>query len=55
MRMNWRLLALATVLLVVVEGVSAGAQERSFELVTDAMLQHPDPADWLNCWRTLDG
>ena len=26
-----------------------------FVPVTDAMLQHPDPADWLNWRRTLDG
>ncbi|MCY4026686.1 MAG: PQQ-binding-like beta-propeller repeat protein [Acidobacteria bacterium] len=31
------------------------AQERDFEPVTDAMLQDPDPADWLNWRRTLDG
>ncbi|MCY3844551.1 MAG: PQQ-binding-like beta-propeller repeat protein [Acidobacteria bacterium] len=31
------------------------AQERDFEPVTDAMLQEPDPADWLNWRRTLDG
>ena len=33
----------------------AQAQERDFEPVTDAMLQDPDPADWLNWRRTLDG
>ena len=33
----------------------AQAQERDFEPVTDAMLQEPDPADWLNWRRTLDG
>ena len=26
-----------------------------FDSVTDAMLQNPDPADWLNWRRTLDG
>ena len=31
------------------------AQERSIAPVTDAMLQNPDPADWLNWRRTLDG
>ena len=31
------------------------AQERDFVPVTDAMLQEPDPADWLNWRRTLDG
>ena len=34
---------------------TAQAQERDFEQVTDAMLQDPDPADWLNWRRTLDG
>ena len=31
------------------------AQERNFEPVTDAMLMDPDPEDWLNWRRTLDG
>ena len=34
---------------------SAGAQSRELTPVTDAMLQDPDPADWLNWRRTLDG
>jgi alcohol dehydrogenase (cytochrome c) len=35
---------------------SAAAQEdKSFVPVTDAMLQNPDPADWLMWRRTLDG
>ena len=33
----------------------APAQERDFTPVTDAVLQDPDPADWLNWRRTLDG
>ena len=33
----------------------AAAQDRDFAPVTDAMLQDPDPADWLNWRRTLDG
>ena len=33
----------------------ASAQERDFTPVTDAVLQDPDPADWLNWRRTLDG
>ena len=32
----------------------AGAQERPTTPVTDAMLQDPDPADWLMWRRTLD-
>ena len=45
------------VLAVVLATVATGgvAQERAFEPVTDAMLQNPDPADWLNWRRTLDG
>jgi alcohol dehydrogenase (cytochrome c) len=31
------------------------AQDREFRSVTDAMLLNPDPADWLNWRRTLDG
>ena len=33
----------------------AQAQDRDFTPVTDAVLQDPDPADWLNWRRTLDG
>ena len=33
----------------------AAAQEREFTPVTDEVLQDPDPADWLNWRRTLDG
>ena len=31
------------------------AKAQNFTPVTDAMLQNPDPADWLNWRRTLDG
>ena len=31
------------------------AQVENFTPVTDAMLQNPDPADWLNWRRTPDG
>ena len=34
---------------------SSHAQNGGFRMVTDAMLQDPDPADWLNWRRTLDG
>ena len=46
---------LAVVLCLAGATSGAGAQERDFEPVTDAMLQNPDPADWLNWRRTLDG
>ena len=41
--------------LLVLLAAAAGAQKRAFTPVTDAMLQDPDPADWLNWRRTLDG
>ena len=57
MRMHWRRQMFTVVLLVgiimVTGAASGGAQERSFEPVTDAMLENP--ADWLNWRRTLDG
>ena len=43
------------VLLVMTVGAGVAAQERDVAPVTDAMLQNPDPADWLNWRRTLDG
>ena len=46
-------LALAFVLAVSV--LSAQEWNRSYRPVTDAMLQDPEPADWLNWRRTLDG
>jgi alcohol dehydrogenase (cytochrome c) len=52
-----RLLALAA--LIIVAGLSArdfhAQVNRRFVPVTDAMLQKPDPADWLMWRRTLDG
>ena len=36
-------------------GGQGAAQVARFEPVTDAMLENPDPADWLNYRRTLDG
>ena len=50
-------------LLVIAAGVGAGAQSkppaapapfRSFAPVTEAMLEHPDPADWIHWRRTPD-
>ena len=53
---SWRrLVSVPTVLLIVAWGATAGAQDRNVEPVTDAMLQDPDPADWLSWRRTLDG
>ena len=36
-------------------GFSSSAQAQRFTPVTDAVLQNPDPADWLSWRRTLDG
>ena len=44
----------ALAVFVIVVGLGA-AQRPPLERVTDAMLQNPDPADWLNWRRTLDG
>ena len=55
MTTNWRRSVLAAVLLALVGATGATAQNREFTPVTDAMLQNPDPADWLNWRRTLDG
>ncbi len=40
---------------VAAHGPPAGAQEVPFTPVTEAMLLDPDPADWINWRRTLDG
>lgn len=52
-----RVMTMALVALAAVWGMSVRAQEatRKFVPVTDAMLQKPDPADWLTWRRTLDG
>ena len=46
---------LACAALVVAADAPGRAQDESFVPVTDAMLQDPDPADWLTWRRTLDG
>jgi PQQ-dependent dehydrogenase (methanol/ethanol family) len=48
-----RALAVAAVMLMA--GLIATAQVKDFKPVTEAMLLNPDPADWLNFRRTLDG
>ncbi len=51
-----RIVATALAAIVLLLGcAAAGAQERALTAVTDAMLQDPDPGDWLNWRRTLDG
>ncbi len=53
MRIAAQSLALAAA--VATHGLPAHAQEPSFTPVTEAMLLDPDPADWINWRRTLDG
>jgi PQQ-dependent dehydrogenase (methanol/ethanol family) len=40
--------------LALLTALSADAQQKDFAPVTDAMLQNPDPADWLSWRRTLN-
>ena len=47
--------AAGAMLIVLLGTVGADAQSRDLTPVTDEMLQNPDPADWLNWRRTLDG
>ena len=51
--MTCRLSASLSVVLLLA-GAPALAQVDGFTPVTDAMLQDPSPADWLNWRRTLD-
>ena len=53
MKQCLRLLTLAV--FVVASGSLGLAEVKNFQPVTDAMLLNPDPADWLNWRRTLDG
>ena len=46
---------LATFALTIATGFPLQAQVENFTPVTDAMLENPDAADWLNWRRTLDG
>jgi alcohol dehydrogenase (cytochrome c) len=61
MRASASLLFRAVLAIVTCTAVTTGtgfpgqAQVQRFTPVTDAMLQNPDPADWLNWRRTLDG
>ena len=55
MRIVARSLMLVTAITATLCGPPAQAQEPSFTPVTEAMLLDPDPADWINWRRTLDG
>ena len=49
------LICFTTVCLLAGFATAVQAQLASFEPVTDAELLDPDPADWLNWRRTIDG
>ena len=54
--MNIRhLAAVALAMSVIAGGLVGKAQVGDFKPVTDAMLLNPDPGDWINWRRTLDG
>jgi alcohol dehydrogenase (cytochrome c) len=53
--MKTRVRLLAGAIVLVLGGLLATAEVRDFKPVTDAMLLNPDPGDWLNFRRTLDG
>ena len=50
-----RIVAAFVLIVALLAAAPGAAQDRDFTPVTDAMLQDPDPADWLNWRRTLDG
>ena len=49
------LAACACIGFAIVAGLPGLAQVETFTPITDAELQNPEPADWLNWRRTLDG
>ena len=53
--MTDRFALVSAVVAVVLASSVSTAQVDDYSLVTDAMLQNPDPADWLSWRRTLDG
>jgi alcohol dehydrogenase (cytochrome c) len=55
MKSRARLYSAAVVILLAVLVENPASQVRDFKPVTDAMLLNPDPADWPNWRRTLDG
>jgi len=54
-RRGWTAAAAFVTLLGLGTAGSVRAQETAFTPVTDAMLESPDPGDWLHWRRTLDG
>ena len=53
--MNGRLLVVVLAVILLLAWAPATAQVADVTPVTEAMLHDPDPADWLNWRRTLDG
>ncbi len=53
--MKRRVLLIVAAIGMLSAGLITTAQVRDFKPVTDAMLQNPDPADWLHWRRTQDG
>ena len=53
--MTGRLALVSAAVAIVLASPVGTAQVNDFTPVTDAMLQHPDAADWLSWRRTLDG
>lgn len=47
--------SLSMAVVAIVSGLVVGAQDKTFKPVTDAVLQNPDPANWLAWRRTPDG
>ena len=54
-RLSPSIVAVALAGIVMPGAAGVEAQTGHFEPVTDVLLQDPDPADWLNYRRTLDG
>ena len=55
MRTHRRQQTLALAVFLLGLALAAHAQHRNMAPVTDAMIQNPNPSDWLNWRRTLDG
>ena len=49
------LVSIVPCLVMLAPAAPASAQEDAFDPITEAMLHDPDPDDWINWRRTLDG
>jgi alcohol dehydrogenase (cytochrome c) len=52
--MRQRLMKTTTLLAALLAAIGAAGQERAWRPVTDAMLQNPEPGEWLSWRRTLN-